>query len=317
MIMKIVFFGTPAFSVPFLEHLIRDPEIAVVGVVTQPDKPAGRGGDVTPSPIKVMAEVGVIPFFQPVSLKTDRYIGENLAKLDVDFFVVVAYGKIIPKSILDIPKHGCINVHPSLLPRWRGPSPMQWAIAEGDSTTGVTIMLLDEGMDTGPLLASEHVTIDAEETYESLVNKMHEIGPQLLSSTLKRYEKGEIIPLKQDEAHATMTRLLEKEDGHVNWSQTMAQIDQKHRAYSAWPGTWTCWERKKGVCLRLKLVSMRPIDFSADVPQGMVTVKDGRLFIDCADGTLEILEIQPQGKQKMKASAFIAGYGDIDRAALQ
>lgn len=314
--MKIVFFGTPAFSVPFLEHLIADPEIEVVGVVTQPDKPSGRGGEMTPSSIKTTAQNTGIPFFQPPSLKTDQEIGKTLANLDADFFVVVAYGKIIPKAILDIPKRGCINVHPSLLPRWRGPSPMQWAIAEGDPTTGVTIMLLDEGMDTGPLLASEHLTIDAEETYETLVSKVHEIGPRLLSETLKRYEKGEIIPLKQDETHATMTRLLEKKDGHVNWSQTMAQIDQKHRAYSAWPGTWTCWKRKPGVCLRLKLVSIRAVDLRVDAPQGMVTLKEGRLFVDCTDGTLEILEIQPEGKRKMKASAFIAGYGDIGQAVM-
>lgn len=315
--MKIVFFGTPAFSVPFLEHLIRDPEIEVVGVVTQPDKPAGRGGEVTQSPIKTMAQDAVIPFFQPSSLKTDQHIGKTLAGLDADFFVVVAYGKIIPKSILDIPKRGCINVHPSLLPRHRGPSPMQWAIAQGDPTTGVTIMLLDEGMDTGPLLASEFITIDSEETYESLVHKVHEIGPRLLAETLKRYEKNEIIPLKQDEAYATITRLLEKEDGHVNWSQTMVQIDRKHRAYSSWPGTWTCWQRKKGVCLRLKIVSLRPVDFRTDVPQGTVVIKDGRLFVDCADGTLEILEIQPEGKSKMKVNAFIAGYEDIDQAVMR
>jgi methionyl-tRNA formyltransferase len=314
--MKIVFFGTPSFSVPFLEHLIRDPEIEVVGVVTQPDKPSGRGGDVTPPPVKVMAEDAVIPFFQPSSLKTDQHIGKLLTELNADFFVVVAYGKIIPKAILDIPKRGCINVHPSLLPRHRGPSPMQWTIAQGDSTTGITIMLLDEGMDTGPLLASEHVTIDAEETYTSLLHKVHEIGPRLLVETLKRFERGEIIPLKQNEAHATLTRLLEKEDGHVAWSQTMADIDRKHRAYSEWPGSWMCWERKKGVCLRLKIISMRPVDFVVDVPRGMATVKEGRLFIDCANGTLEILEIQPEGKPKMKASAFIAGYPDIDRAMM-
>ena len=338
--MKIVFFGTPTFSVPFLTELIRDPEIEVVGVVTQPDKPAGRGGDVTPSPIKILAQDAVIPVFQPASLKTDQHIGKILKDLEADFFVVVAYGKIIPKAILDFPKLGCINVHPSLLPRHRGPSPMQWAIAQGDTTTGVTIMLLDEGMDTGPLLASEQVTIDAEETYETLVAKVQEIGPRLLTSTLKRQASSEIIPLKQDEAKATITRLLEKEDGHVDWSQTMAQIDQKHRAYHAWPGTWMCWERKMNVCMRLKINTLRPIDceherasssarpseakqtrvhtldFRADVPRGMVTIKEDRLFVDCADGTLEILKIQPEGKPNMKASAFIQGYPDIDEATM-
>lgn len=314
--MRVVFFGTPAFSVPFLEHLVHDPEVDVVGIVTQPDKPAGRGGQLTPSPIKVLARVAAIPLFQPTSLKADASIAETLTRLEADFFVIVAYGKIIPKLILDIPKRGCINVHPSLLPRWRGPSPMQWAIAEGDSTTGVTIMLLDEGMDTGPLLASEHVTIDAEETYSSLVQKVHEIGPRLLADTLKRYEKGEIIPLKQDESQATTTRLLEKEDGHINWSETMGQIERKHRAYQEWPGTWACWERTPGICLRLKFLKIRPVDFRADAPRGMATVNNGRLFVDCADGTLEILEIQPEGKPVMAARSFTAGYAQIDGALL-
>ncbi len=315
--MKIVFFGTPAFSVPFLVELIRDPDIDVVGVVTQPDKPAGRGGEIAPSPVKVLVQNAAIPFFQPVSLKKDPDIGMVLRNLEADFFVVVAYGKIIPKAILEIPKLGCLNVHPSLLPRHRGPSPMQWAIAQGDTTTGVTIMLLDEGMDTGPLLGSETVAIDADETYTSLVRKVHEIGPRLLTSTLKRYAAGKIVAITQDESKATLTRLLQKEDGHVDWSQAMAQIDRTHRAYSPWPGTWTLWERTPGVSLRLKIITLRPSDFHADVPRGMATIKDGRLFVDCKDGTLEILEIQPEGKPPMKASAFLAGYADIDRAVMR
>ncbi|TAL50139.1 methionyl-tRNA formyltransferase [Patescibacteria group bacterium] len=315
--MKIVFFGTPAFSVPFLLELIRNPEIEVVGVVTQPDKPAGRGGDIVSTPTKLLAHEALIPVFQPSSLKTDQHIGKILKNLDADFFVVVAYGKIIPKTILDIPKLGCINVHPSLLPRHRGPSPMQWAIAQGDVTTGVTIMLLDEGMDTGPLLASEHVTIDADEIYETLVAKVRTIGPQLLTSTLKRFAAGEIMAIKQDESKATLTRLLEKEDGHVDWSQTMEQIDRKHRAYHEWPGTWMFWERKQDVCIRLKINALRPVDFHVDVPRGVATIKESRLFVDCKDGTLEILEIQPEGKPNMKASAFIQGYPDIDRAMMR
>jgi methionyl-tRNA formyltransferase len=314
--MNIIFFGTSSFSVPFLEYLIGDPQIEVVGIVTQPDTPSGRGGHVTPSPVKVIAQNAAIACFQPTSFKTDPHIIESLTGLDADFFVVVAYGKIIPKRILEIPKRGCMNVHPSLLPRWRGPSPMQSAIAAGDSTTGVTIMLMDEGMDTGPLLASEQITIDANETYPSIERKVHEIGPQLLSQTLKRYQRGEIVPLKQDEAHATITRLLEKEDGHVHWSDSMIQIDRTYRAYFQWPGTWTCWERRKNECVRLRIISLRPADFRVDVPHGMVTVKEGRLFVNCADGTLEILEIQPEGRARMKASSFIAGYADIDRAVL-
>ncbi|PJE76479.1 methionyl-tRNA formyltransferase [Candidatus Uhrbacteria bacterium CG10_big_fil_rev_8_21_14_0_10_48_16] len=314
--MKVVFFGTPQFSVPFLRELILDPDIDVVAVVTQPDKPAGRGEEITASPIKLLAYDALIPVFQPASLKADRHIQEKLQALNADFFVVVAYGKLIPKDILDLPTSGCINVHPSLLPRHRGPSPMQWAIAEGDASTGVAVMLLDEGMDTGPLLAIEHIDLDADETYESLVEKVHLIGPTLLSSTLKRYLAQEIVPLPQDESKATLTHLLTKEDGHVNWSETLAVIEQKSRAYRPWPGTWTYWERKKGVCLRIKLLALQPADFNADLPEGTVVIKDGRLFVDCKDGTLEILTLQLEGKPKMNADAFIQGYGDIHGAVL-
>jgi methionyl-tRNA formyltransferase len=315
--MKIIFFGTPEFSAPFLRALILDSQIEVVGVVTQPDKPAGRGGQVQPSAVKVTAQDNLIPVFQPASLKKDKHIKNILQELEADFFVVVAYGKIIPKKILDISTRGCINVHPSLLPRHRGPSPMQWAIAQGDAATGISIMLLDEGMDTGPILATEHIDLDADETYSSLVAKVHQHGPQLLADTLKRFFAGEITPVHQDDSFATLTRLLEKEDGHVDWSQTMSQIQRKHRAYSVWPGTWVFWERSRGERLRLNLYSLRPSDFSADLDQGTVLVKNGRLFVDCQDGTLEILELKPEGKAKMTARAFIQGYPDIDGALMR
>lgn len=313
--MKIVFFGTPNFSVPFLKALIQDSNIDVVGVVCQPDKPSGRGGAITMPAVKICASTHDVPVFQPSSLKKDPSIQEDLAAYNADFFVVVAYGKLIPASILSTPKYGCINVHPSLLPRHRGPSPLQWAIAEGDATTGVTIMLLDEGMDTGPLLASEHITLDAEETYESLVQKVHQSGPQLLVETLKRFYAGEIIPVDQDEKHATLTRLLSKEDGHVNWSKRMSQIEREHRGYHAWPGTWAVWERQNKP-MRLKFQKLRASDFKSDMPRGMVTIKNDRMYIDCQDGTLEILTIQPEGKSIMSVNDFIKGYPDIDGALL-
>ncbi|NQV90256.1 methionyl-tRNA formyltransferase [Candidatus Uhrbacteria bacterium] len=314
--MKIVFFGTPEFSTPFLRELILDPEIEVCAVVTQPDKPVGRGGEIASPPVKLLAQDALIPVLQPTSLKTDTHIEEELNAYHADFFVVVAYGKMIPKNVLDLPARGCINVHPSLLPLHRGSSPMQWAIAEGDPSTGVAIMLLDEGMDTGPLLATDHITLDADETYSSLVKKVHVVGPQLLASTLKRYLADEILPLPQDESKATLTRLLDKEDGHVNWSQVLEVIERKSRAYSEWPGTWTCWERKPGVCLRLKLLSLRPADFNADLPPGTALIRDGHLYVDCQDGTLELLQVQLEGKPKMNADAFIQGYRDIDGSVL-
>jgi methionyl-tRNA formyltransferase len=314
--MKIVFFGTPTFSTPFLQTLIDDPDITVVGVVSQPDKPVGRGGEILASPVKTLAESHGIPVFTPASLKTDSQIQNQLRALNADVFVVVAYGKLIPRSILDIPAHGVINVHPSLLPRYRGPSPMQWAIANGDATTGVTIMLLDEGMDTGPILAFEHINLDAEETYTSLSKKVQATGSRLLVETLQRHLKGEIKPMTQNNVEASVTHLLDREDGHVDWTQIMSAIERKARAYSEWPGLWCVWQQALEHPLRLKLHTIRVSDFNADVRPGTVTIKDDRLFVDCADGTIEILEIQPEGKPKINASAFIQGYSQIDRAVL-
>lgn len=315
--MKIVFFGTPQFALPFLQELIKDREIEVAAVVTQPDKPSGRGGKVTPPPIKLAAQNAAITLFQPTSLKTNPSVEKLLRDIRADVFVVVAYGKMIPKRILDIPLKGVVNVHPSLLPRHRGPSPLQWAIAEGDSQSGVAIMLLDEGMDTGPLLASEHISLDADETYESLVKKVRQIGPTLLVLTLKRYMDGKIIPIPQNEAKATHTRLLEREDGHVRWSEGITNIERKHRAYSPWPGSWSVWKRNDGSVMRLKFLKLRPVDFHADVTPATVTIKDDRMYIDASDGTLEILELQPEGKSKMRSSDFIQGHPDVHGALLE
>ncbi len=314
--MNVVFFGTPRFACPFLKALIDDPVIEVVAAFSQPDKPAGRGGDLLAAPVKLLAQDHLIPTQTPKSLRKDPAIVSLLKRYDADMFVVVAYGKILPKDILDIPKMGAINVHPSILPRHRGPSPMQAAIAQGDLQTGVTIMLLDEGMDTGPLLASETIQIDDNETYSSLEKKVHLQGPGLLVETLHRYHAGQVDPIPQNEEKATLTHLLHRDDGHVVWSESLSEIERKSRAWQNWPGLWSMWDRVSGVCIRLKLISVRPSDFRADVPPGTATVKDGRLFIDCANGTLEILEIQPEGKPKMNAAAFIQGYPDIHRSLL-
>ncbi|HAU66509.1 TPA: methionyl-tRNA formyltransferase [Candidatus Uhrbacteria bacterium] len=313
---NIVFFGTPEFAVPFLKELILDSEVNVACIVTQPDKPSGRGAQMTPPPVKMAAEEKNIPVLQPSSLKTNPEIEKELRAFNADLFIVVAYGKIIPKNILEIPTKGCLNVHPSLLPQYRGPSPLQWAIVQGVPQTGVTIMLLDEGTDTGPVLASEIITLDAEETYDSLVQKVHAIGPRLLLSTLKRFIKNEIILLIQDESKATMTRLLDKEDGHVLWTAAMDEIERKHRAYNPWPGTWSVWERTQGKTVRIKFLHIQPTDYKADLAPGTVSLKEGHLFVDCVDGTIEILELQIEGKPKMEASSFIQGYKDIEGTVL-
>jgi len=338
---RIAFLGTPEFSVPFLTALCDDPFFEVVAVVSQPDRPSGRNHEIAPTPTKAVALDRQIPVLQPSTLR-DEYatavggvppeggIESALRSLNADVFVVVAYGKIIPQAVLDIPRLGCVNVHPSLLPKYRGPSPMNWAIAEGDTTTGVTIMLLDAGMDTGPILSQTGIGLDSDETMETLMAKAHAEGVPLLVDTLKRFAAGEIVPMPQDDAKATMTKLLDRDDGRVDWTQTMAAVERKLRAYQPWPELWTVWPRKfpspsKGegqgevigeAAIRLKIHSLRPSDFRADLPPGTVSTKNSRLFVDCSDGTLEILELQPEGKPRMSSEAFLLGYSDVNGAKL-
>ncbi|MFC1788103.1 methionyl-tRNA formyltransferase [Patescibacteria group bacterium] len=312
--MKIIFFGTPTFAVPFLSKLVHDSEIEVTAVVCQSDKPVGRKQILTPPPVKSFALDHNLQVLQPKTLK-DESAAQSLTNLEADLFVVVAYGKIIPKNILDLTPLGCINVHPSLLPKYRGPSPMQYAILNGDSQTAISIMLLDEGMDTGPVLATEMIGLDDNETYESLSKKVELQGPKLLIQTLKRYQAGEITPLEQDDSKASITKLLKREDGHIDWSKDMKSIDQQVRAFYPWPGTWSLWNRNNSE-LRLKIIELKPVDFKNDLPPGTVKVDEDRLLIDCADGTLEITQIQPEGKPVMSAKDFIRGYQDVDETIL-
>lgn len=314
--MRLIFFGTPAFACPFLSALLEAENVEVAGVVTQPDKPVGRGGRVVAPAVKTLALSHDLPVWQPKSLKTDPEIQTILSDVDADAFVVVAYGKLIPSSILAIPRAGCINVHPSLLPRHRGPSPMQWAIAEGDTQTGVSIMLLDEGMDTGPILASTVIPLDGTQTYASLVEKVHAVGPSLLTDTLTQYLTGSIVPTAQIDSESTLTRLLTKEDGHLVWNRTVEELDRQFRAYQGWPGSWGIWERSAASDLRLKIHAMRIVPDVPHTSAGTVQVDADRLFVSARNGIIEILSIQPEGKPKMKASAFIQGYGSIDGAQL-
>ncbi len=309
--MRIVFFGTPTFSVPFLSALTQEADFEILAVVAQPDKPAGRGHELVAPPTVVFANEQTIPVLQFPTLKSPDAV-EALTQLNANAFVVVAYGKLIPESILSIPALGCINVHPSLLPRHRGPAPMQAAIKEGDTQTGVTIMLLDKGMDTGPLLAFETIQVDADESYPTLEKKVQTIGAPLLVQTLRRVAQKEIIPMIQDDAKATVTKLLDRDDGHVNWAQSMSAIDRTHRAFQPWPGSWNMLGE-----LRIKWVEMQPVDFRSDVPPGTITVKEGRLLIDTADGTIEILRLQPEGKAAMTAAEFLRGRGVIHGAVLE
>ncbi len=312
--MKIVFFGTPTFSLPFLQELIQDKEMNVVGVVTQPDKPADRGQKLQSSPIKIFAQEHGIKVFDFVSLKTSEAVSA-LEALGADAFVVVAYGKIIPESILSLTRLGCINVHPSLLPRHRGPSPMPWTILERDIVGGITIMQLDKGMDTGPILTQEQIPIDPQETLETLQAKVHLAGPLLLIKTLKLFFAGAIHPQQQDETKATVTHLLSKEDGKIDWQKPAAFLERQWRAYEPWPGLWTTWMKKENV-MRLLLKEVSVVPRECLVPGRVHILNDRNLFVETTDGYLEIHHIQPEGKSVMSAEAFVRGYRDIDGVVL-
>ena len=311
--MRVVFFGTPELAVPFLQALAQDAQFEVVGVVTMPDKPSGRGKQLAESPIKRVAQAWRATLFQPERLK-DPVIIESLKKLDADAFVVVAYGKIIPPTILAIPRLGCVNVHPSLLPAWRGPSPRQAAIEAGDQTSGVTIMVLDEGMDTGPLLASKKIPLAKDETTESFTKKVCEEGPFLLLETLRAYAAGTLSPKPQDNTKATMSRLFTREDGKVNWKEPAETIERKFRAYQPWPGLWSAWNRN-GKSMRLKWEGLA-IAKNHTLPPGKVLVEDEHFFVGTGAGTIEITALQPEGKPPMTSRDFLHGYSDVSGATL-
>lgn len=312
--MKIVFFGTPAFSVPFLQALNDDLETEVVAVVCQPDKPKGRGNKLCAPETKIFAVNHGIPVYQPKTLKTDEVLLQ-LKALGGEMFVIVAYGKIVPQDVLDIPRHGALNVHPSLLPLYRGPSPMQWAILNGDAQTGVTIMQLDAGMDTGPILKQKNIDLDDTDTYLSLTEKVQSVGPTLLIETIKGVTSGTIQARPQDHVKATLTRLLTKEDGHIHWNSDCLFIDRLVRAYNPWPGTWSNWNKEQSPT-RIKIFLTRPTNERKDCKPGTVFILNDRLFITCKNGSVEILELQIEGKSKMKTGVFILGNREIEGAIL-
>lgn len=298
--MEVVFFGTPEFAGDFLKGLLADSTFEVVGVVTQPDEPVGRKKILTPPPVKMIAEQAGIPVFQPTKLNSEEF-KQTIQKLGAEIAVVVAYGRILPQSVLDLFPRGVINVHPSLLPRWRGPSPLNAAIAAGDAKTGISIMKLDDQMDHGPLLAQEIVPLDESETAETLRHKVVTIGVPLLNKTLTDYALGHIEPKPQDDSAATFCKLLTRDDGVINWNESAEVIDRKVRAYTPWPGTST-----QG----MKIFAVAKTNEKVNV--GQVKVVNGRILVGTSTTALEILELQAPAGKRMKAKDFLNGRHDFD-----
>lgn len=300
--MKIVFMGTPDFAVPCLEALI-NARHDVCGVFTQPDKPKGRKQTLTPPPVKIAAEAHNIPVYQPSSLKTGEAF-EILSELSPDLIVVVAYGKILPKEILELPKHGCINVHASLLPELRGAAPIQWSILNGLTETGVTTMFMDVGLDTGDMLLKKKVKIGENETCEELHDELSAAGAELLIETLTELEKGTLQRTKQNDSESTYASILTKELSPIDWTNSAQKIHNQVRGLYLWPSASTVFEGKK-----LKIHSSVVTNETSNKPAGAVIKSDSELRVVCGDGcVLNLLEVQYEGGKRMKASDFLRGH---------
>lgn len=327
---RILFMGTPDFAIPSLYTLHATP-YTLVGVITQPDKPTGRKQIFTPPPVKKfilsaraskaesrdLSRMRDIPILQPQKLRDPQVI-EQIRSLEPDLIVVAAYGQIIPKAILEIPKFGTLNVHPSLLPKYRGASPIQAAIASGDTETGVTIMQLDEQLDHGPIIAQTHAPIAPNETGGSLSEKLSHIGAELLIATISDWIAGKTKPKEQDHLQATLTKQLTREDGKIDWTKSAEEIERKIRAYNPWPGSWTVLPQKhkntktRNQEIKLKILKAVVLNASEGYPMNVgsgttIKTQTGSLAVACGSGTLEILELQLEGKRRMSSADFLRG----------
>ncbi len=303
--MKLVFMGTPEFAVPSLKKLIAAGHL-VSAVFTQPDKPVGRKQIITPPPVKVFAQQHGLTVVQPAKIRTDeaRAQIEPLLKA-ADAGVVAAYGKILPDWMLTAPPRGCINVHSSLLPKYRGAAPINWAIAHGEAETGVTIMQMDVGMDTGPMLLQGKLAIGDDETTPELTARLAELGADLLIETLAKLERGELTATPQNHAEATSAPILKREDGQVNWLLTAQEIRNRLRAFTPFPGCWTMLGEQK---LELIRVAAEAVSSGHHEPGTVCEVNKDSFAVACGGSTqLRVIEVQPAGKRPMPARDFLNG----------
>jgi len=295
---RIVFMGSPEFSIPSLKALVNNFEM--VGVVTKPDRPAGRGRIFKAPPIKELAQDLDLPVIQPQRASTPEVI-EQLEEWNPDVIVVAAYGQILKKIVLELPDYGCVNVHASLLPRWRGAAPINAVILHGDNESGITIMKMDEGLDTGPILGQRGMKIDPIDTAGTLSSRLAELGSELLIETIPRYISGEILPQPQDSSMATYAPMLKKEDGKLDFTQPAVDLARKVRAFSPWPGAYTQWRGNV-----LKIHQAHSVSGISGKP-GRTILHENLPAIFTSNGTLVLDEVQPGGKKRMPGRVFLHG----------
>lgn len=300
--MRVAFLGTPEFAVPTLEQVV-ERGYDVAAVFTQPDRPKGRGQELAASPVKLAAQRYGVPVYQPERIRRPESL-DLLRSLSLDAMVVVGYGQIIPQSIIDIPPMGIINVHASLLPKYRGAAPIQWAIARGETRTGVTTMMINAGLDTGDMLLKAEVEIGVEETAVELSRRLAPLGAALLIETLAGAEAGTLPRTPQNDAEATLAPILRKEDGLIDWTWPAATIQARARGFQPWPGVYTAFRGQP-----LQVWTCRVDAASSPLAPAALAVAGKRLLAGCGDGVnLELLELQLPGKKRMAAGAFVNGY---------
>lgn len=306
--------GTPQPVVATLETLCGLGDVEVVAAVTPPDRERGRGRRPEAPPVKVMAESLGIPVLQPPSLRPQKAV-DALRELRPDAVVVAAYGRLLPSAVLGLPRYGCLNLHPSLLPRHRGPSPVATAILDGDSSTGVSLMLLDEGMDTGPVIAQRKLALDGDETAGDLTDLLFGMGAQLLAESLVPWTRGELQAQPQDDASATISRKLEREDGRADWLLPAATLSRQCRAFSPWPGLFTSWE---GKALKVLQASAARDRGPAEAAPGQVAaMNSGRqMLASTGDGLLTLEKVQLEGRRAVSGEEFLRGYPEVIGAIL-
>jgi methionyl-tRNA formyltransferase len=299
--LQLVFCGTPQFAVPTLQKLVAAGFVVKL-VVTQPDRPRGRGMELALSPVKQKALGLNLPVVQPEKIKQNEEFRSQLAALQPDAIIVVGYGGIVPQWMLDLPRLGNLNLHASLLPKYRGAAPVQWSIARGETVTGVTTMRIDAGLDTGDILLQKELAIAAEDTSETLAPVLADLGADLMIETLHRLQEGTIHPEKQDDAQATLAPILKKEDGRIDFHSGAQEILNRMRGFQPWPGAFTSFRGKHLGVLAARLAE-------SSVPEQSLELQGDSLFVGCGSGTaLQLLEVQPEGKKRMQARDFIHGY---------
>lgn len=298
---SLVFCGTPRFAVPTLEKLVAAGH-RVQLVVTQPDRPKGRGLELVASPVKESAIRLNLPITQPERIKNNEEFRAEVTRLNADAIIVVGYGRIIPQWMLDLPRYGNLNLHASLLPKYRGAAPIQWAIARGETVTGVTTMRIDAGLDTGGILVQQELAIAPDDTSETLAPRLAKIGAELMVETLQGLQEGSIHPRPQDNLQASLAPILKKEDGLMDFSRTATEIYNRLRGFQPWPGAYTKFRGKNLQVLKAKPAAM-------PLPPGDLRAEGDRLFVGCGQDTaLELIEVQLEGKKRTSTHAFLQGY---------